>query len=101
MPNFVIWVQSSALFDEICIFAESAKKYSYKKTTTYKSANLKKLNSNYSGIVSGTRASVINNAEHYLGTPYKYAGNTKAGFDCSGLVCKVFDENNILIYLLL
>nr|DAK78801.1 MAG TPA: hypothetical protein [Caudoviricetes sp.] len=25
VPNFVIWVQSSALFDEICIFAESAK----------------------------------------------------------------------------
>lgn len=78
-----------------CGTSKSAKKYSYKKTTTYKSANLKKLNSNYSGNVSGTRASVINDAEHYLGTPYKYAGNTKAGFDCSGLVCKVFDENNI------
>ncbi len=78
-----------------CGTSKSAKKYSYKKTTTYKSANLKKLNSNYSGNVSGTRASVINDAENYLGTPYKYAGNTKAGFDCSGLVCKVFDENNI------
>lgn len=78
-----------------CGTSKSAKKYSYKKTTTYKSANLKKLNSTYSGIVSGTRASIISDAENYLGTPYKYAGNTKAGFDCSGLVCKVFDENNI------
>ena len=25
VPNFVIWVQSSALLDEICIFADSAK----------------------------------------------------------------------------
>ncbi|WP_028123224.1 C40 family peptidase [Epilithonimonas tenax] len=77
-----------------CGASKSAKKYSYKKPTTSKSANLKKLNSSYSGNVSGARAAVINDAENYLGTPYKYAGNTKAGFDCSGLVCKVFDENS-------
>lgn len=78
-----------------CGASKSTKKYSYKKPSTSKSVNLKKLSSTYSGNVSGTRASIINDAENYLGTPYKYAGNTKSGFDCSGLVCKVFDENKI------
>lgn len=78
-----------------CGASKSTNKYSYKKNTTSKSASIKKLNSTYSGNVSGSRASVLNNAENYLGTPYKYAGNTPAGFDCSGLVCKVFDENKI------
>ena len=53
------------------------------------------MTSTYSGTLSGSRAYVINNAENYLGTPYKYAGNTPSGFDCSGLVCKVFDDNKI------
>lgn len=79
-----------------CGSSHSVRKYSYKKpVTTYKTANLKKLNSTYSGNISGKRASIISNAENYLGTPYKYAGNTPAGFDCSGLVCRVFDENNL------
>ncbi|SHJ95301.1 C40 family peptidase [Epilithonimonas mollis] len=78
-----------------CGTSSSARKYTYKKPTATKSVNLKKLNSNYAGNVSGKRASVINDAEYYLGSPYKYAGNTKAGFDCSGLVCKVFDENDM------
>lgn len=79
-----------------CGASKPVKKYAYKRpTTTTKASNLKKLNSTYSGSVSGKRASVISDAENYLGTPYKYAGNTKAGFDCSGLVCKVFDENDM------
>lgn len=79
-----------------CGTSRSAKRYTYKKpSSTARPANLKKLNSNYSGNVSAMRKSIINDAENYLGTPYKYAGNTKSGFDCSGLVCKVFDENNM------
>lgn len=78
-----------------CGASKPAKKYAYKKPTTTQSANLKKLNSAYSGNVSGKRASVVSDAESYLGAPYKYAGNTRAGFDCSGLVCKVFDENDL------
>ncbi|HCN11892.1 MAG TPA: hydrolase Nlp/P60, partial [Chryseobacterium sp.] len=38
---------------------------------------------------------ILKDAQKYLGAPYKYAGNTSSGFDCSGLVCKVFDENNL------
>jgi len=78
-----------------CGTSHSAKKYTYKKSSSSSSANLKKLSSDYSGSVSGIRKSVINDAENYIGTPYKYAGNTASGFDCSGLVCKVFDENKI------
>ena len=79
-----------------CGTSRPTRKYSYKKpATSNRSANLKKLNSAYSGNISGTRASILDNAENYLGTPYKYAGTTPAGFDCSGLVCKVFDEEKI------
>ena len=94
MKNSVLVILFS-IFLMSCGASKPTRKYSYKKPAPTKSANLKKLSSNYSGSVSGTRASVIDNAENYLGTPYKYAGNTKAGFDCSGLVCKVFDENKI------
>ena len=94
MKNSVLVILFS-IFLMSCGASKPTKKYSYKKPTSTKSASLKKLSSNYSGSVSGTRASIIDDAENYLGTPYKYAGNTKAGFDCSGLVCKVFDENKI------
>lgn len=65
----------------------------YKKTVT-KSAELRTLNSGFSGKNSAEVNALLKDAEKYLGAPYKYAGNTSAGFDCSGLVCKVFDEND-------
>lgn len=55
---------------------------------------LKEIESNYSGKNSATVNNILKDAEKYLGAPYKYAGNTSSGFDCSGLVCKVFEENN-------
>jgi cell wall-associated NlpC family hydrolase len=59
-----------------------------------KSPNLKTLESNYSGSLNSQIKNILKDAEKYLGTPYKYAGNTSAGFDCSGFTVKVFDENN-------
>lgn len=38
---------------------------------------------------------VISTAREYLGTPYKYAGNSKAGIDCSGLTCKAYENIGI------
>jgi cell wall-associated NlpC family hydrolase len=38
---------------------------------------------------------VLNEAEKYKGTPYKYGGNTSSGIDCSGLVCAAFKKVDI------
>ncbi len=48
--------------------------------------------------ISSTRSrstevrSVLNEAEKYKGTPYKYGGTTSNGIDCSGLVCVAFQK---------
>lgn len=38
---------------------------------------------------------IINSASENLGAPYKYAGTTKSGFDCSGLVFSTFNQYDI------
>ena len=38
---------------------------------------------------------IIESASKNLGTPYKYAGTTKSGFDCSGLVFNTFNQFDI------
>lgn len=58
-------------------------------------AGLKVLESYYRGKNSSKIDKLIRDAEKYIGAPYKYAGNTSSGFDCSGFTCKVFLENNI------
>ena len=60
-----------------------------------KSENLRKLYSKFDGSVSGSMKSILKDAERYLGTPYKFGGNSSSGFDCSGLTTKVFDENGL------
>lgn len=63
--------------------------------TVAKTADLKTLNSNYSGKNNSSIQNILKDAEKYLGAPYKYAGTTSAGFDCSGYTGKVFGENNL------
>lgn len=38
---------------------------------------------------------IIHTATENMGVPYKYAGTTKAGFDCSGLVFTTFNQYDI------
>jgi len=41
--------------------------------------------------------SVVSDALSYLGSPYVYGGTGPSGFDCSGLVCRVFADNGITL----
>ncbi|OCA72608.1 hydrolase Nlp/P60 [Chryseobacterium artocarpi] len=72
----------------------SSNKKSGNKTVT-KSENLRKLDSRFDGKVSRSINDILKDAEKYLGTPYKFGGNTSSGFDCSGFTVKVFEENSL------
>lgn len=41
------------------------------------------------------RQDMIDTAKGFLGSKYQYGGKGDKGFDCSGLVCRVFYENKI------
>ncbi|KMQ61670.1 hydrolase Nlp/P60 [Chryseobacterium angstadtii] len=62
--------------------------------TVAKAENLRKLDSKFDGKISRSMNDILKDAEKYLGTPYKFGGNTSSGFDCSGFTVKVFEEND-------
>jgi cell wall-associated NlpC family hydrolase len=71
----------------------ATKKNTNTKTIT-KSENLRNLDSKFDGTVSKSINEILKDAEKYIGTPYKFGGNTSSGFDCSGFTVKVFEEND-------
>lgn len=85
----------------IFISCGSSKNVSASKKNTSKSVakseNLRKLDSEFDGKVSGSVKSILKDAERYLGAPYKFGGNSASGFDCSGFTVKVFQENNLAL----
>ncbi|MGD1317999.1 C40 family peptidase [Chryseobacterium sp. 2R14A] len=87
-----------ALSSAIIISCGSSKSVAESKKTSSKtvskSENLRKLDSDFDGKVAGSVKSLLKDAERYLGTPYKFGGNSSSGFDCSGFTVKVFQENN-------
>jgi len=38
---------------------------------------------------------IVQTADKFMGTPYKYAGMTEAGIDCSGLICQAYEAADI------
>lgn len=47
--------------------------------------------------VSYNNGDVINKAKSYIGTPYVWGGSSPSGFDCSGFIQFVYEENNVTI----
>ena len=47
--------------------------------------NLRNLTSKFEG-QNSYRQKILNDAEDFLGAPYKLGGTSKSGLDCSGLV---------------
>ncbi|SHH29116.1 NlpC/P60 family protein [Chryseobacterium oranimense] len=82
----------------ITVSCGSSKNVASKKKTTSKTVakaeNLRKLDSKFDGNVSRSVSDILKDAEKYLGTPYKFGGNSSSGFDCSGFTVKVFEEND-------
>jgi probable lipoprotein NlpC len=71
----------------------TSKKNTNTKTVT-KTENLRNLDSKFDGKVPKSINDILKDAEKYIGTPYKFGGNTSSGFDCSGFTVKVFEEND-------
>ena len=79
----------------VVVSCGSRKSTSTKPKSNYSTENLRNLNSKYIGKNSSTVNRILEDAEDFLGTPYKFGGTTKSGLDCSGLVITVYDENNV------
>lgn len=47
--------------------------------------------------MSPQRSAVVTTAQRVIGSPYRWAGNTPKGFDCSGLTRYVYGSANIAI----
>ncbi|MGC4128334.1 MAG: C40 family peptidase [Bergeyella sp.] len=71
----------------------TSKKYTPAKSAGSKTVS-RDLESEYAGKIGAPIKNLLKDAEKYLGSPYKYGGNTSSGFDCSGFTAKVFEEND-------
>ena len=64
----------------------SRKTVSHKPNTS--TENLRNLTSKFEGQNSYQVKKILNDAENFLGTPYKFGGTSESGLDCSGLVSR-------------
>lgn len=63
------------------------------KLKTKNAAENRELFSHFRGKSSAFTQELLQDAQKYLGAPYKFGGNDSQGFDCSGLMCQIFKEN--------
>lgn len=67
------------------------------KIKTENSAENRDLFSHYRGKPSPFTQELLQDAQKYIGAPYKFGGNDSKGFDCSGLMCQIFKENGKIL----
>lgn len=79
----------SIIFSLVLVSCGSSKKAA--------STNTKKNTANSVNETVSLADKVVWTAVTYKGTPYKYAGTTKAGMDCSGLIHTAFKQRNVVI----
>ncbi len=88
----------TAIIGFFIVSCGSSKNVSSSKTSAInisKSENSRNLYSSFDGKISKSIENLLNNAEKYLGVPYRLGGNTKQGLDCSGLALVVFQDYKI------
>lgn len=51
----------------------------------------------YKSVSNNKADRVVNQAQAFAGTPYKWGGTTRKGMDCSGLIYTAFGEENIVL----
>lgn len=67
-------------------------------TTSEKVISEPKGKKNVATHTTGNQQLVLDTALSYLGSPYKYGGTTRKGFDCSGFVSASFKPLNISLH---
>ncbi|APC48484.1 cell wall lytic activity [Virgibacillus halodenitrificans] len=90
--------------EEINIVDEKAK--THLKTTSQKNKKPKKANEKKKSVkkeikqakvIGANKGDTVKTAHSVLGTPYKWGGSSPSGFDCSGFIQYVFQENGMTI----
>ncbi len=62
--------------------------------TVERASGLRNLESHYFGKNTKQINALLEDAQKYLGAPYKYGGDTSKGFDCSGFTFVVYEQND-------
>lgn len=92
--SFKSFVRSFALVFAVCgalsLGSCSSSKHTAKPTTTQRPSKPDTVKDIDIASMSKVEKSLVKEATAWLGTPYKYGGNTRSGVDCSGFVYHVF-----------